>query len=125
MTKCIACLALALLAILVVAGACGSSRSAPERPRTAHEARGAHPGPPAVIRGTTVDASTGAPLGGVRVEGPGGAMTRSDPAGRFELRGVETGIAGELVGRTDDGRSGRNRLRPLTGGVLEVVLVVR
>jgi len=80
---------------------------------------------PAIVRGTAVDASSGRPLAGVRIEGPGGLVDTSDPDGRFELAGLPLGVSGELVARTDDGRTGRNKLRPLTAGALEVVVFVR
>jgi len=79
----------------------------------------------AVVTGTTLDAATGEPLGGVQVVGPGDAQTTSDEAGRFVLVGLPEGLAGELTARTDDGREATNPLRPLRNERLEVVLHLR
>ena len=101
-----ACLPLALALAL---GACGTGRS------------GTRPGESIVV-GTIVDAATGEPLSGVRVEGPGGAHATSGRDGRFELRGLSPGDQGDVTARLPDGRSGRASLRPLEAGPLEVVL---
>lgn len=74
------------------------------------------------VTGTTLDAQSGALLAGVRITGPRGLRTVSSPDGRFALEGLAEGEEGELVGRLDDGRTGRVRLRPLSAPRLEVVL---
>ena len=112
-----------MLAALLLSGAC---RNSPETP--ANEPYGRAPGqsgPGPVVLGTAIDASTGKPLAGVRVRGPGGAETESDARGRFLLRDLPLGIEGDLVGTTAGGLEGRNALRPLAPGPLEVVLYLR
>ena len=76
--------------------------------------------PPARLLGSTVDAATGARLGGVRVWA-GDAEVTSDSEGRFALL-VVAGWSGPLLGETADGRRARLELRPLAPGPLEVVL---
>lgn len=110
---------------------CGTSRSREgQRPVAGDEAGASTQGGGvaqgrAVVRGTTIEASTGRPLGQVLVEGPGELRTTSDRDGHFELRGLPVGVAGELLATAPDGRTGRNVLRELRAGVLEVVLFVR
>jgi hypothetical protein len=82
-------------------------------------------GPAPVVTGTVLDARTGKPIPGALVRGPNGVETKSDARGRFVLRGLALGVSGELVGTTESGLSGRNRLRVLEGGPLEVVLHLR
>ena len=82
-------------------------------------------GPAPIVLGTTVDARTGKPVANVLVRGPDGVETRSDAQGRFVLRGLTAGVSGELVGTTESGLNGRNKLRSLAGGPLEVVLYLR
>jgi hypothetical protein len=107
------------LVVLVLAAACqnpeGSALSSTPSAPT---------GPAPVVVGTVVDARTGKPVPGALVVGPGGVETKSDSDGRFVLRGLAHGAEGDLVG-TAKGLSGRNRLRALEGGVLEVVLYLR
>jgi hypothetical protein len=79
----------------------------------------------AVIVGTVLDAATGKPVEGARVEGPGGRKTRSDQRGRFELRGLGVGTTGEVRASTGDGKSGSVSLRRLSAGRLEIVLHVK
>lgn len=81
-------------------------------------------GAPTVV-GTAVEAATGRPLAGVSIQGPGGSQAVSDAEGRFVLRGLAEGMEGELVGTTEAGLRGSNRLRPLKAGRLEVVLFLR
>jgi len=81
-------------------------------------------GPPPVVTGTTVEARSGKPLAGALVRGPGGIETKSDSHGRFVLRGLALGTTGELVA-TADGLTGKNALRALESGTLEVVLYLR
>lgn len=91
-------------------------------------ARGAAPvasGPGPIVTGTVLDARTGKPIPGALVRGPGGVETKSDARGRFVLRGLAPGASGELVGTTVAGLSGKNLLRVLEGGALEVVLHLR
>ena len=45
---------------------------------------------------------------------------RSDARGRFVLRGLARGAAGELVATSEAGLSGKNLLRPLEGGPLDL-----
>jgi hypothetical protein len=82
-------------------------------------------GPAPIVTGTVLDARTGRPISGALVRGPGGVETRSDERGRFVLRGLAVGASGELVGTTAAGLSGKNLLRALEGGALEVVLHLR
>ena len=115
------------LAAVLLAGAallpCACGTSAKEQPRSQTPAA---PRGPVVIRGTTLDAATGAPLAGVEIEGPGGLTAVSGPDGRFELRGLEAGRGGVLLARTPDGeRTATNRIRRLREGALEVVLHLR
>jgi hypothetical protein len=112
-----------LLLCLVLLGACRN----PEGGDAA--ALGAAPagrsGPAPVVTGTVLDARTGKPIAGALVRGPGGVEAKSDKSGRFVLRGLALGAAGELVGTTEAGLSGKNLLRPLESGLLEVVLHLR
>jgi len=128
--RALALCAAALLGALLT-GSCGSSEVEGEPgPRADYQtnpgsgARAARGGPARIV-GTTVDASSGEPLAGCLVQGPGGTQATSDRSGRFEIRDLPVGAAGELVATAEDGRSGRNRLRPLKSGSLEVVVFVR
>lgn len=112
---------LALVSLLVVAcqqppPAGGEALLLPE---------GAVAGPAAQVSGTVLDARTGKPVEGATVRAPGGQTATSDARGRFVLRGLPPGTSGELVGTTEAGLTGKNLLRPLEGGALEVVLYVR
>ena len=103
-------LASTLLLALAACGANGGERTAsPTRGVTAASLRAGA----ATITGTVIDAASGAPVAGARVEGPGGTQTTSDAHGRFTLTGLPVGSEGELVARSDDGAEARNRLRPL------------
>lgn len=82
-------------------------------------------GPAPLVTGTVLDARTGKPVAGALVRGPGGVETKSDARGRFVLRGLRLGASGELVGTSPAGLAGKNRLRPLESGPLEVVLHLR
>lgn len=134
MTTRSALLLLVASAALPAAG-CGSSQVDPERGARASRDPGASPvgyavgaleaSAPASLRGTVVDAATGEPLAGARLEGPSGASAVSDADGRFELRGIAPGTSGQLVATMPDGRHGSNRLRSLRSGALEVVVFVR
>lgn len=124
--------ALCIGAALALA-ACGSSRM--EGEPEAARARGDLGAPaaratsaasaPATVRGTVLDASSGRPLAGALVQGPGGTQSTSDRDGRFELQRLPVGAPGEILATTEDGRSGRNHLRSIREGVLEVVVFVR
>lgn len=121
--------ALALVLALALA-ACGSSRGedGPDPSAGTGLAAGTHGGAaaaPATVRGTVLDASSGRPLAGVLVQGPGGTQSTSDREGHFELQRVPVGVDGEILATTGDGRWGKNRLRTVREGVLEVVLFVR
>jgi hypothetical protein len=89
------------------------------------ESSAAATGPSPLLTGTVLDARTGKPVPGATVRAPGGLSTTTDERGRFVLRGLALGTSGELVGITEAGLTGKNRLRPLEGGPLEVVLYVR
>lgn len=105
--------------------ACGSSPEAAGGPARSEGQGGDRADGPVILFGTAVEASSGRPLPGVQVEGPGGAQTRTDENGRFVLRGLVAGAEGELRAATADGRTAANRLRPLRPGQLEVVLYLR
>ena len=110
--------------------ACGTSPEADERAVTAGEARSVASGTgPCVVVGTVIEAATAEPVGGARVEGPGGFVATTDEDGRFELSGLALGAAGELVASLETEGGGRlqglNRLRPLRAGRLEVVIFLR
>ncbi len=80
-------------------------------------------GPPVVV-GTVIEAASGAPVAGATILGPDGSETVTDEAGRFRLKGLPPGASGDL--KASAGLlEGSVRLRPLTGGRLEVVLHVR
>lgn len=78
-----------------------------------------------VVFGTVVEAASGRALAGVEVKGPGGHRTWSDTEGRFRLEGFQVGVSGTLEASSASGLVGENRLRPLTGGELEVVIRLR
>ena len=78
-----------------------------------------------VVCGATLDAETGEPLVGVLVEGPRGSRAVSDPAGRFELLGLELGDSGVLRATRGAEYQGDLPLRPLAAGRLEVVFHLR
>jgi len=63
-------------------------------------------------------------VAGARVVAPDGTEATSGADGRFRLKGVAAGTAGELVA-TSGALRGTVRLRPVSGGRLEVVLHVR
>jgi hypothetical protein len=79
---------------------------------------------PAVVAGTVVEAATLAPLEGARVVAPDGSEAQSDASGRFEIRGLALGTQGELRATLGE-LSGSVHLRPVSRGVLEVVLALR
>jgi hypothetical protein len=106
-------LAASLLLALALACACACS------------GRSNRAGPDATVVGSVLDVRNGAPVGGVRLEGPHGARATSKEDGRFEMTGLRAGDAGEIVGRADDGRTGSLVLQPLPAGRLEVVLYLR
>jgi hypothetical protein len=103
---------LALLAalFLVLTCACACSR------------RDSRPGEEAVVVGTVLDAATGLPAPGVRLEGPQGASAVSGENGRFEMEGLRAGDSGEILAKASDGRRGGVTLLPLAPGRLEVVV---
>ena len=76
----------------------------------------------AIVCGSVIDLKSGAPASGVSVVGPGGKATRTDDQGRFELRGLALGTAGEVRARTDDGREALNVLMPLGHERREIVM---
>jgi hypothetical protein len=97
-----------LASALLLASACGGTPS--------------RPGAEALVTGTVLDASTGSPVSGARVEGPAGTHAVSGSDGRFELQGLRERDEGDVVAQTDDGRRGSVRLRPLAPGRLEIAL---
>jgi hypothetical protein len=113
-----ACLVACLVPFLV--GACTSRSRAGEPPPAAPGLADIQAGP-AVVVGTVIDAATGRPSPGAVVTGPGGAEAVSDASGRFRIKGMAPGTQGELRA-VAGARSGSVRLRPLAGGVLEVVV---
>jgi len=110
-----------LAVVLTLLAACRN----PSPPEPAHDAVAAQAGPVPIVTGTVLDARTGKPIPGARVRGPGGVEAKSDARGRFVLRGLALGATGELVGTSEAGLSGKNLLRALEGGPLEVVLHLR
>ena len=80
-------------------------------------------GPP-IVEGTVVLAASGEPVEGARIVAPDGTETTSGPDGRFQLKGLAPGTAGKLVA-TAGGKRATVRLRPVSGGRLEVVLHLR
>ena len=105
-----------LLLLALCAAACGSRR---EDARTR-----SLDGPAATVAGTVLDAANGAPLAGVRIEGPHDTRAVSGRDGRFELTGLQAGTSGELVVRLSGERTVRRPLRKLSPGTLEVVIHV-
>jgi protocatechuate 3,4-dioxygenase beta subunit len=93
---------------LLLASACGGPPS--------------RPGAEALVTGTVLDASTGVPVPGARIDGPGGTHAVSGSDGRFELQGLRERDEGEVLAQTDDGRRGSVHLRPLAPGRLEIAL---
>ncbi len=79
-------------------------------------------GGPPVIVGTALSAATGKPLSGVTLTLPDGTTGLSDEKGRFELRGMAPGLEGRLQATHPSGLVGGNRLLPLSGGRLEIVV---
>lgn len=103
-------LALGLTLVLALACACACSGGK------------SRPGQEAVVVGSVIDAATGQPASGIRLEGPEGSCAISDERGRFEMEGLRAGDSGELVAQAPDGRRGGVTLRPLAPGRLEVVV---
>ena len=119
--------ALVLLAMLSSSACLGSKGSRGDgEPRLGVTSAAPRGLSPSVVYGTVVEASTGEPRAGVLVEWSAvGVRTRSDDAGRFVLQGLPLGVAGVIEAHTDDELVGRNRLRPLDGEPLEVVIYLR
>lgn len=118
-------LSTALVAFVLLAGGCGShsngrATGAPYSPALSGAGETS-----AEISGTVVDALSGLPVAGAKIEGPGGTRATSDEHGRFHLRGLPVGAEGEIVARGKDNAEARNQLRPLRPGNLEVVLRLR
>ena len=114
----------AALALALVSTGCGTSVEArdaePGGPAAPPRARG-----PARVVGTALEAATGRPIRGARIEGPGGVLAESDAEGRFELRGLELGAVGVLRATAPGGLEGENPLRALQTERLEVVIYLR
>ena len=81
-------------------------------------------GPP-VVSGVTINAATGQPMAAVTLTLPDGTTAVSDANGRFEMVGMQLGLEGLLEATHEDGLVGSNRLLPLAGGRLEVVVRLR
>lgn len=116
------------LAFFLTAVALGAGCHNPSSSAAGESTRGAAPvasGPGPIVTGTVLDARTGKPIAGAMVSGPGGLETKSDAHGRFVLRGLALGVSGDLVGTSASGLTGKNLLRALEGGPLEVVLHLR
>ena len=79
----------------------------------------------ASITGSVLDAQSGEPLEGVRVEGPRSTHASSDSHGRFVLDGLVEGDHGAIVARTKEGRTAQIEVRALAPGALEIVLHMR
>lgn len=114
-----------VLAPLLLLAACTNPPPAAGDELLLPESAAAATGPAPLVTGTVLDARTGKPVAGATVRAPGGQQATTDERGRFVLRGLSLGTSGELVGTTEAGLAGKNRLRPLEGGPLEVVLYVR
>lgn len=113
-----------LLAAALLAGCVGSGRapSGGSVPASAPAPR-IQAGPP-VVTGTVIEASSHAPVAGATVVGPTGLQTTTDAQGRFRLKGLPAGAGGDLTA-SSGGLEGVVRLRPLSGGRLEVVLYLQ
>lgn len=100
--------------LCVVVAACGDGAEAvnhhPDRVR---------------VRGTVLRAADLEPVEGAVVSGPGGSRTRSGPDGRFELKGIPRGAAGEVLAELEGGLVAKVPVRPLEQDELEVVLHLR
>ena len=120
--------ALCVMLLSLVAATCGCESSGRDREGPASPGRPApsvsREGPPVLV-GTAIDAATGRPLEGVTLSLPDGTTGVSDASGRFELKGMAVGLSGLLVARHEGGLEGQNRLLPLAGGRLEVVIRLR
>jgi hypothetical protein len=115
--------ALPFLAALALAAGCSSARERDEAEPPPAPVLDLEDGPP-VVFGTVVDAASGAPVAGARVVAPDGTEATTGADGRFRLKGVAAGTAGDLVATAGPLR-GAVRLRPVSGGRLEVVVHVR
>ena len=118
-------LVLAVLHCACLAGLAACRNPSSDEADAASAAAETYTGPAPVVTGTVVDARSGKPIAGAVVRGPGGLETKSDARGRFTLRGLAHGASGELVATSEAGLAGKNVLRPLEGGPLEVVIHLR
>ena len=112
-----------LLALLLALGAGACRNPSADAAGAGRSSAATGPGP--VVMGTVLDARSGRALAGALVRGPGGVEAVSDAQGRFVLLGLPLGAVGELVGTTEAGLRGTNRLRTLSAAPLEVVLHLR
>ncbi len=117
------CATFVLTLCLALASGCRSTRGADDSALPA-SFQGALEEGPAVVAGTVVEAATLAPLEGARIVAPDGSEAHSDASGRFEIRGLALGTEGELRATLGE-LSGTVQLRPVSRGVLEVVLALR
>ena len=116
----------ALFAALLVA--CGASGNGPEGRSGSGAVVTGDPPPSAkaTVVGTALDARSGAPVEGARIEAPDGSATTTDAKGRFTLSGLAAGTQGRLKASLADGRAASVQLRALRAGErLEVVLHLR
>lgn len=104
------------LAQIPLATSCGANGTGPTHGRSAPAAGAAE------VAGSVVDAATGDPVAGARIDGPRGRTARSDARGRFLLADLGVGTEGEIRATASDGRAASVRLRALQAGRLEVVL---
>jgi hypothetical protein len=118
---------LPILLLALALAACGSSQSVPHAQDLGpgDEAARIRQGPPPVVVGTVIEASTGKALEGVLVTAPNGLQVLSAAQGRFVIEGLGLGEECFLEALTESGLRGRIPLRPLASGELEVVLFVR
>ncbi len=75
-----------------------------------------------LVVGHVMDRATGNPIGGARIEAPGGRTAVSDARGYFEIAGFSEGEQGSLKAFLGKERMVETQLRPLRPGKLEVVL---
>jgi len=108
------------LGVLGVSG-CGTGLKAEETEGDAADRAAS----PAVLLGTVIEAGSGKPVAGAWIEAPSGERAETDENGRFRLQGVPLGTEGFLQAGTEGGLIGKNLLRPVTSGELEIVIYLR
>lgn len=124
MRKLLGVLALAAAAVVASPGCeSGEVEGGPSRLGSSPAPRVSRGAP--VVTGVAIEAATGRPLEGVTVKLPDGTSAVTDGGGRFELVGMESGLVGLLEASHPSGLVGSNRLLPLAGGHLQVVVRLR